>query len=297
VHGVRFYSICSIIIVVKTSEEFFLFFLLLVLCTKKLVVKSKNTSPYIHVHALIETMEQSLSPEDQQALGKKTPWDLAAELFADEKFCAFLSPTGEPENIIRLRQYRVMLQRLVHRNYPDLHMSKQKCNFWLLYGILQHCEQPFSDPEVRKLWLQVMMCMYTERYGLEQTTDESLREAIPISTHAERISFLHMNETEPGCLSPAKSDVEFWNAISYLKPTEIENFARYHHQGPRAFRMAPQTMPIDEEKFLSAELPRSGKEYSVSIAFASVSFDGDMDARNRIAHVFEPPIHLVFEES
>jgi hypothetical protein len=239
---------------------------------------------------------KELNTEVYQELGKKTPWDLASELFADKKFCEYLSPTGEDETIIRLRQYRVMLQRLVHRNYPNLHMSKQKCNFWLLYGLLQHCEQPFRDPEVRKLWISVMMCMYTERYGTEQTTEQSLREAIPSSTNAERVSFLHMNQNEPASLSPNTGDVEFWNAVSYLEPTELENFARHHHQGPRAYRMAPQSLPTDGTKLLSAELPRSGKEYAVSIAYAAVMFAGDMDARDRLAHVFEPPTHLVFED-
>ena len=140
------------------------------------------------------------------------------------------------EAFMRLRQYRIWLQRLMSASYPTLCDRRPRCNFWLMFHILLCVEQPFRDKAIRELWKFIMIRALLARNPSSSTDPHELssfiHDSIPEIQIDRSLVYAHVYLTHPEILAPEMSDGALFEAMRSVPFGALEDFAMHTYQGP-----------------------------------------------------------------
>lgn len=227
-----------------------------------------------------------------------TEWDRARELLAHPAMKPLFEPFGGKAHML-LRQYRIWLVRLMAHTYPRLCDVRHRCNFWLLYSLLQRVPQPFESDSLRELWQYVMARATMARYPREAETKdqervEFIHEMLPELPLDHVVVLAKAERVEPALVAPEVSDVQLFRSLRAVPLGVMEDFAAHAHHGPRTARMAWQPLPEDPDDVLTMEPPRPGYELSLAVAEAATALPEEMPLTRRLEYAFQvEPAHVL----
>jgi hypothetical protein len=227
-------------------------------------------------------------------------WERSVTLLEQPQMKDYVDSLGG-ESLMRLRQYRIWLQRLMSARYPDLCDRRLRCNFWLIFHILMCVEQPFRDKAIRELWKFVMIralltsnsidCSDKNPHELADFIHDSIPE-IPLD---RALVYAHVYLLHPGILAAEMSDGALFSAMGSVPLAALEDFALHTYQGPRANRLSIQKLPIDPTTILQYPPPRPGYDLTLHIAMTATTLPESMPLPMKLHVAFQiNPGHLRF---